>query len=153
MTIIAHKSFVSGLVFASALSMLSMGCDDDDDGSALKEDVALTVAMEVPAPMGTTTASGTYKYEMMPATGVMTYTLTVANLTGPAQAAHIHLGPVGVAGPVVLPLLVPSTGTSVSGTVTLDAKAMADLTAGTLYVNVHTAANPAGEIRGQLKGK
>jgi len=82
------------------------------------------------------------------------------NLTGPVTAAHIH-GPAGVdgeAGPIHnfvdaghhLPAADPSQGGVILGSVMLDAAAVAELRAGQFYINLHTAANPGGELRGQL---
>jgi len=69
-----------------------------------------------------------------------------------ATAAHIHMAAAGQNGPVIVPL-------TKSGDSTWTVQAGAKLTdqqydafkAGTLYVNVHSAAHPGGEIRGQLK--
>jgi hypothetical protein len=71
-----------------------------------------------------------------------------AGLTGAPTAAHVHLGAVGLNGPIVFPLTV-GAGT-LSATYTPTAGDLANLRAGNWYVNVHTVANPGGEIRGQL---
>ena len=150
---ILRKSLITNIVFTTALLTLSVACSDDDDTTeSYKEIAPLSVAAEIPAPAGTTTASGIFAFDLNEKTGVMKYTLTLADLTGPAAAGHIHQGAVGVAGPVVSALMVPATAAPLNGTVTLDAAGLANLKAGLLYVNVHTAMNPAGEIRGQLKG-
>jgi hypothetical protein len=78
------------------------------------------------------------------------WTITFDGLTGPATAAHFH-GPAesgknaGVAVPIPGPLTSP-----VKGKATLTDAQAADLTAGRWYVNIHTAANKGGEIRGQV---
>ncbi|HLT46710.1 MAG TPA: CHRD domain-containing protein [Rubricoccaceae bacterium] len=80
------------------------------------------------------------------------FALTVADIE-PATAAHIHVGPEGVAGPIVVPLDPPTDGTS-RGCV---ADVERDLIRAMLrnpegyYVNVHNAEYPAGAIRGQLR--
>jgi hypothetical protein len=71
------------------------------------------------------------------------------NLTGPPTAAHLHQAPAGVAGGVIVPLS-PSGTNSFSGTGTLTAAQITAFTGSGTYVNVHTAANPGGEIRGQV---
>ncbi len=56
-----------------------------------------------------------------------------------------------VSGPIVIPLCGPSCTSPVTGgPVTLTTDQIKDLLAGRYYVNVHTARNPAGEIRGQI---
>jgi hypothetical protein len=75
--------------------------------------------------------------------------LTFAKLTGPATAAHIHLGRKGTSGNVLIPLCAPCKS-GVTGTATISAAVAKDFKKHLLYVNVHTAKNPAGEIRGQL---
>lgn len=79
----------------------------------------------------------------------LTWKLTFKNLSGAATAAHVHTAPKRVAGPVTVPLCGPCTS-PVSGTAVLTAAQVSDLLAGKQYVNVHTANNPGGEIRGQI---
>jgi hypothetical protein len=77
------------------------------------------------------------------------FTLKFSGLTGPASAAHIHLGPKGKAGPVIVPLCGPCKS-PVTRTVSVTAAVIREIEAGKTYVNVHTAKFPNGEIRGQL---
>ena len=84
-------------------------------------------------------------------TGVLTYTVTYAGLTGPVIAAHIHgpTSPTRQDAPVVQPILGPYAS-PISGKVTLTPKQAKDLGEGELYVNLHTTASPEGEARAQL---
>jgi hypothetical protein len=75
--------------------------------------------------------------------------LTFAKLTGPATAAHIHMGAMGKPGNVVVPLCGPCKSGQ-TGTSTISAALKTAFKKHRLYVNVHTAKNPNGEIRGQL---
>jgi len=90
------------------------------------------------------------------------YTLSAKGLTGPAQAAHIHFGKPGKAGPVIIPICLKPCKLPKSGTLTAKnftkapgvtsfAAALKAIKAGNTYVNIHTKKHPAGEIRGQLK--
>jgi hypothetical protein len=93
--------------------------------------------------------TGTAKLKYDDATKKLTYTITYKKLSGDAVAAHFH-GPAdaGANGGVELPITVgPSP---IKGEATLDDAKAADLSAGKWYVNIHTAANPMGEIRGQV---
>ena len=80
----------------------------------------------------------------------LTYTVNYKDLTGPAVAAHFHdASAPGGNGPPIVPA--SNVGTSpIKGTATLTDAQIADLNAGKVYFNVHTAANPGGEIRGTL---
>lgn len=94
--------------------------------------------------------TGTFTYD--PATHVLTYNVTYQGLSGAAAAAHIH-GPAGPGenGPPVVPFA--NAASPITGTATLTDAQAADLAAGKWYVNVHTAANRGGEIRGQITAK
>src|SRR5437763_10946244 len=78
--------------------------------------------------------------------------LTYAKLTGPATAAHIHMGAKGKAGNVLVALCgaAPACRSGLTGSFTVDKAMKTAFSKHLLYVNVHTAKNPAGEIRGQL---
>ena len=80
----------------------------------------------------------------------LSYTVTYQGLSGPATAAHFH-GPADAktnAG-VVVPVK-DMTANTLRGEATLTDAQAADLMAGKWYFNIHTAANKAGEIRGQV---
>ncbi|NHN46511.1 CHRD domain-containing protein [Halostella sp. JP-L12] len=112
-----------------------------------------------------TEATGTGTFKLRKGGSELQYKLTVANITD-AVAAHIHYEVAGENGPVIVGLYGGSTtgrtqGVLAEGTITDDdltgpfsGRTVADLVdairAGNTYVNVHTEAHPAGEIRGQI---
>jgi hypothetical protein len=79
----------------------------------------------------------------------LSWHLTFSHLTGKAVAAHIHVGPKGKSGNVLIPLCAPCTKAAM-GTVKLNAMELRDVKKVATYVNVHTAKYPNGEIRGQV---
>ena len=110
---------------------------------------SLTGAAEVPGP-GDPDGSGEFFVTVNPGLGEVCYQLSVADIA-PATAAHIHAGPAGVAGGVVVGLVPPTSGTSSDCAAVDRDLAMAILRdPAVFYVNVHNAAFPAGAIRGQL---
>jgi len=84
---------------------------------------------------------------------VVTASLAVSNLSGAAQMAHIHRGFAGSTGPVLVGLSSEDGGSTWSVPASERALTEDEIGAfnrGELYFNVHTVANPAGEIRGQI---
>jgi hypothetical protein len=124
-------------------------------GTAYK--TTLNGAGEVPPTTSSGTGTATVTYDA--GTKTVTWQGDFSGLSGPATAAHIH-GPAeaGKNAGVIVPLSqkdVPFTSPFSGSTTLSDDKAAAlaaALTGGLAYVNIHTAANPGGEVRGQLKG-
>jgi len=82
----------------------------------------------------------------------VTGNITTTGIEG--RAAHIHTGAAGANGPVIVPLSKNGdNGWTVPAGAKLSEEQYAAYVAGTLYVNVHSAAFPGGEIRGQLQPK
>jgi hypothetical protein len=108
----------------------------------------LDAASEVPPTTSAGTGAATATLDT--ATRKLTWDVTYSGLTGPAMAAHIH----GPANPGQnAPVLIPFTGSLASpikGSKVLTAAQAGALEAGKYYVNIHTAKNKGGEIRGQL---
>lgn len=109
----------------------------------------LTGAAEVPNP-GDPDGSGTALLTLNYGQGTITYSLTVRGIE-PARAAHIHEAPAGKAGPVVVPLVPPTNGSS-SATVPVSRELIKDIiqNPANYYVNVHNVPFPSGALRGQL---
>ena len=108
---------------------------------------ALSGSQEVPATKSS--GSGTLDAAYDSATKKLSWKGTYSGLSGTATAAHFH-GPAEAGKNAGVAVPAPSPASPFEGTVTLTDAQGADLMAGKVYFNVHTAANPGGEIRGQL---
>ncbi|GAA3931389.1 CHRD domain-containing protein [Hymenobacter algoricola] len=109
-------------------------------------------AQEVPAVA--TPAQGVASCVLNATRDTLFITATFSGLSGPITNAHTHLGRRGVSGPVVTGLLQFVRGNRLQGFLTgpdLDNTKLRRFIRGDYYLNVHTAANPGGEIRGQIE--
>lgn len=111
--------------------------------------VALTGGAEAPTP-GDTNGSGTATLRINPGQQQVCYELSVTGIAA-ATGAHIHKAPVGAAGPVVVGLTAPTSGSS-KGCAEVARQLALDIlkTPADYYVNVHNAEFPGGAVRGQL---
>jgi hypothetical protein len=111
----------------------------------------LTGAAERPGP-GDPDGAGTATIRVTPGLGRVCFALTVANITLPSAAAHVHIAPPTDPGPVVVALTAPdATGASQGCVSTTRALVKAILkNPSAYYVNVHTSDFPDGALRGQL---
>ena len=115
----------------------------------------LTGAQEVPPNNSTATGSGDVVLNRDPAGATISVSVTFTGLAANATAAHIH-GPAmpGVIAPVIIPFpdFPASTSGTYSNTFPITPEQIEQLVSGLLYINIHNAPFPDGEIRGQLKG-
>ncbi|HEX6955560.1 MAG TPA: CHRD domain-containing protein [Agromyces sp.] len=143
----SRNARIVAIGFAAASGLALLGVAPAQAAPA----IPLNIGQEVPAPTSKG-AHGSFSYEIDGSE--LCYTLEVTGLSAPAVAAHVHVAPRNVAGPVVVPLTVENaTSFEVSDCTTASAELLAAIEAdpGSYYVNVHTPTNPAGEVRGQLK--
>jgi hypothetical protein len=128
---------------------LAAACVGPASAATLQFTAHLSGHAEVPKT--DSTGKGTFKATYDTNTKQLTYTLTFKDLSGPATAAHLHGPATRKDNAGVMAALGDKNPTSpVSGTLTLTDDQAKALEAQKLYVNVHTAAHPAGEIRGQV---
>jgi CHRD domain-containing protein len=167
------------LILAAATAALA-ACGSDSTTTPVSKIVNLTATLSPanePSVTGNPTGSGTFTATLDTSTKVFTYTVTFSGLTANASLGHIH-GPFTPGGaatsagvilnfdPAVTPgvtftgLKTATAGTA-AGTITLNSSLQLTSTvngdslrklllAGLTYVNIHTATNPGGEIRGQI---
>lgn len=102
-------------------------------------------------PPVSTAANGVAVASLSPNLDSLTYYVNVSGLSGPATAAHFHFAAAGTAGPVVVGLTASPIPNFYSAKVAVNNVFVTNLLNGNIYVNVHTAANPTGEIRGQME--
>ena len=150
---------------ASAAPGAKNGSSQNDRNDHSRNFVTRMTGAEETPPV-TTDAHGTASFRFSRDGLSMHYKLTATDIIS-VTAGHVHSGTIGVAGPVVLPLVSASACTvrgdriTCEGTVTaadltgpLTGHPLSDLEAlmqeGRAYANVHTSAHPGGEIRGQL---
>jgi len=109
----------------------------------------LKASNEVPPGTGNGKGEVTATYDS--ASKKLTWKGSYSDLSGPPTAAHFHSGEAGKNGGVAVPIFAGAGAkTPFEGSATLTASQAADLLDGKLYANIHTAANKAGEVRGQL---
>ena len=134
---------------ASLLLALLSGCAQmgSMSGSDMADKLSLSGDQEVP-PVSTV-AAGTGQVRVN-SDGAVSGSVTTTGVAG--TMAHIHMGAMGVNGPVIITLAGTSPGVwSVPAGAQLSAEQLSAYQAGKLYVNVHSALNKGGEIRAQLK--
>lgn len=155
-----HRRFISISALAATLVLSACG----GSGSSTKFAATLNGASEVPPVI--TSATGTATFTV--AGNQVNYTIMATGLSGNAVASHIHVGSTTVSGPIVLPFPAsaisngPNGSVAISGSFTSADVApqtnppinnlndlLAQMKAGNTYTNIHTAAHPGGEIRGQ----
>jgi len=143
MSSVLFRIGIGGLALAMALSSTS-----GVRAEMLSYKVALKSASEVPP--NTSGGSGTADVTYDTQTKQLKWKVSYSGLSGPATAAHFH-GPAepGKNAGVMIPIQNIATSPAEGSATLTDAQA-ADLMGGRLYVNVHTAANPGGELRGQV---
>src|SRR5256885_17041725 len=135
--------FAAGAICTLALAALSLAATQKTVWPA-----ALSSGQEIPKQVVKSPAAhGLFKATLSGTT--LKWKLTFAKLSGPATDAHLHKAAKGKPGAVVVPLCSPCTS-GVTGTATITPALLSAFKKHLLYVNVHTASNPAGEIRGQL---
>ena len=144
------RTFLVVAVAALGLSGLALAASQKETYTLVAN---LRTSQEVPKPVGAKANEvGLFKGTVVESgsSRKLSWRLTFAHLTGKAMAAHLHLGKRGKAGPVAVPLCGPCKNGQ-KGTATLTEAQVKAIETGGAYVNVHTAKNPNGEIRGQIK--
>jgi hypothetical protein len=132
------------------LAMLALGTTVAFTGPAFAEKMKATLDGKSEVPANTSAGKGTADIDYDAATKKLSWKLTYSGLTGPATAAHFH-GPAEPGMNAGIAVAIPNAASSpAEGSATLTDAQAHDLLAGKYYVNVHTAANPGGEIRGQV---
>lgn len=147
----------AGIAPAVVAAGLFAGMGSADEGKGSGKRIALSATLdarqEVPRPKGARATSGGAFVGTLTRTetgGTVSWRLTFHDLSGSAAAAHVHVGVRGRAGAVAIALCGPCrSGTR--GSTRTTKRVVEALLSGRAYVNVHTARNPAGEIRGQLR--
>ncbi len=142
---------ITRFLVATCMALVLAACGGSGGGGSstakVFKNVTLNGAQENPAVTTAATGSGVLVIDME--SGEVSGSINTFGIS--ASAAHIHTGAVGVNGPVIIPLTQSSTGVwTLAADARLNADQLAALRAGTLYVNLHTSANPGGEIRGQV---
>ena len=101
-------------------------------------------------PPVTTAATGIGTFNLSQSRDKFKFRVVFSGLSGPVTITHFHTGATGASGPVIVDLMPYLSGNVIEGEITPTTEFLTALAAGQIYINVHTAANPGGEIRGQL---
>ena len=139
------KSISLAAIGALAFSAAAMGAAHAE---TMKVSASLSSSAEVTAPKseGSGTLTGTYD----PSTMMLKFKVDYKGLSGPATMAHFHAAaPTGKNAPVEIPIK-RSVTSPIEGDMKITPADAKNLTDGMTYFNIHTAANPGGEIRGQI---
>jgi CHRD domain len=135
-----------------AACLMGFGSSGFAQDKPLSFKVALSGANEVPAVE--TPATGTADIAYDPATRVFAWVISYSGLSSPATMGHCHNGPPTQGGKTPVMVWLTKQGSPaenpIKGEATLTPEQAQQFTAGEWYINIHTQANPGGEIRGQV---
>jgi hypothetical protein len=132
------------------LATLTLGAVIAFGGPAFADKMKVTLDGKSQVPPNTSAGTGTADLDYDAPSKKLTWKITYSGLSGPATAAHFH-GPAAAGANAGVKVPIPNaTSSPVEGSATLTDEQAADLMGGKYYINVHTAANPGGEIRGQV---
>lgn len=147
------SDMITGNIYVNAHTMTNMNGEIRGQVK-LESDFPYRAAMnglqEVPAVV--TLASGLGVFNLSLDKKKLMYWVTADGLSGAIMGAHLHIGAIGTNGGVAVDLSPSIMGNAIVGVADVSGVAgfTSDLEAGNVYINVHTAANMNGEIRGQL---
>jgi hypothetical protein len=132
------------------LATLALGAAIAFAGPAFADKMKAALDGKAEVPPNASAGKGTADIDYDAATKKLSWKVTYTGLSGPATAAHFH-GPAEAGKNAGVAVAIPNaTSSPAEGSATLTDAQAADLVAGKYYVNIHTAANPGGEIRGQV---
>ena len=134
----------------AVFATLALGAAVAFAGPASAEKLKAVLDGKAEVPANTSSATGTADLDYDAASKKLSWKVSYSGLSGPATAAHFH-GPAETGKNAGVAVPIPGIANSpAEGSATLTEAQASDLLAGKLYVNIHTAANPGGEIRGQV---
>ena len=139
------RTLLISSVIAATLGLTACGSAMMGNTTAIS--AKLSSANEVPA--NSSAGTGMLDASFNKDTSVLTWTVSYSGMTGPVTAGHFHGPAMAGANAGVALGFSGSMDSPIKGSATLTAAQAADLLAGKWYVNLHTAANKGGEIRGQ----
>ncbi len=149
----ARRYALGTALVAGALILGGCGMMDSMSSSSAKPamapgEMSATLSGTKEVPPNSSGGSGSAKVNL--SGNSLSWTITYSGTTGPVTAGHFH-GPAaaGANAGVVVPFAGP-LASPIIGSATLTDAQVADLKAGKWYVNLHTAAHPGGELRGQV---
>jgi len=128
------------------MAFMIIGCGSSNNSKTYN--ITLSGDNEVPSVITSATGSGSLTLDT--SSNRLTGSFSVSGLT--ATAGHIHIGFTGSNGDVLIPLELSgdSTTFTVPENTILDARGLASLNNGKLYINIHSTAVASGELRGQV---
>jgi hypothetical protein len=150
----------AGLIAAIVVSATAIACGSDDNKITTPPTPTFAATMNGAGEVPVKAVAGTGNATIVKNGATYTYTITYTGMTGPLTGAHIH-GPAaaGANANVIVPFDVVGAGASGTLTGTFTGTTNVNITpdsldklmtSGNAYVNLHTATNGGGEIRGQL---
>jgi hypothetical protein len=150
----------AALMAAIVVSATALACGSDNNTTTLPTTVTFGTTLNGAGENPAKNVAGTGTATIVKSAGTYTYSITFSGMSGPVTGAHIH-GPAGIGANanVIVPFSTVGAGTSGTLTGTFTSTNTATISndsldvlmrTGNAYVNLHTAANPGGEIRGQL---
>ena len=155
------RALVASAVLMAAIvaSATVLACDDNNN-TLLPTTTTFVTTMNGAGENPPKNVPGVGTATIVKSAGVYTFTINFSGMSGPLTGAHIHgPAPTGVNANIIVPFSVAGAGTSGTLTGTFSSTNTAAISndsldvlmrTGNAYVNLHTAANPGGEIRGQL---